>query len=262
MEVIEKQNYNQSVKINYRDIKCYDRKKLKELYPSGNYSLVGETFEKNKKEAKDTIVLGRKKLNVSEYGKNSKILYKRKGYILVGDNQFLVILQNRLPFLIILIGLILVGIVVGIWGYNILNNKVVAPDYPLPPEDEKSVDIKNDNSVKSNDHKNHASIKISREVSINLKTKVVTLNYKNFNASNKDAVVTLCILKDGNEYAIARSGLVKSGKEIKSMDLLDDAIKLTEGVYNGRIKIDFYDEITGEKAAASTDFDDVEVTVK
>ena len=96
MEVIEKQNYNQSVKINYRDIKCYDRKKLKELYPSGNYSLVGETFEKNKKEAKDTIVLGRKKLNVSEYGKNSKILYKRKGYILVGDNQFLVILQNRL----------------------------------------------------------------------------------------------------------------------------------------------------------------------
>jgi len=264
MEVIEKQNYNQSVKINDRNIKCYSKKKLNELYPSGNYSIFGETFENNKKKVKDTIILGKKKLNVSEYGKNSKLLYKRKGYLLVGDNEFIVLLQNRLPFIIIFILILSIGIGVGVWGYNtFINTPVVAPEYPLPPEDDKSKDIKNDNSkVDTGEYKNHVSIKITREVSVNLKNKKVSFKYQNFNASNKDAVVTLCILKDDNEYAIARTGLIKSGKEISEMSMLNDAIKITQGVYKGRIKIDFYDETTGEKAATSTDFDDVEVTVK
>lgn len=264
MEVIEKYNYDQSVKINERNIKCYSKKKLNELYSSGNYTIVGETFENNKKKEIDKIFLGKKQLIVSKYGKNNKLLYKRKGYLLVGDDEFIVILQNRLPFILLFIAILSIGIGMGIWGYNTFKSApVVAPDYPLPPEDDKSTEIKNDNTVRNNtEHKNHASIKISREVSIDLNSKVVNFHYQNFNASNKDAVVTLCILKDNNEYAIARTGLIKSGKEIKIMDLFDDSIKLTQGVYKGRIKIDFYDETTGEKAATSTDFDDVEVTVK
>lgn len=264
MEVIEKRNYNISIKINHRDIKCYDKKMLKDLYHNGDYSIVGETFEDNQKKAIDTIVLGRKKLNVSEYGKNSKILYKRKGYLLVGDDEYLVILQNRLPFLLLLFLLLSIGTGACIWGYNTFKNSpVIAPEYPLPPEDEKSKDIKNDKSKNNySNHKNHASIKVAREVTISLKNKEASFIYQNFNASNKDAVVTICILKDNNEYVIARSGLVKSGKEIRTINLLNDSIKLTQGVYKGRIKIDFYDETTGEKAATSTDFDDVEVTVK
>ena len=38
---------------------------LKELYPKGNYVIVGETFENNKKEAIDTINLAKKDLNVN-----------------------------------------------------------------------------------------------------------------------------------------------------------------------------------------------------
>jgi len=264
MKLIVKQNYDKNVRINHRDVKCYSRKMLKELHPNGNYILVGETFENNKKEEIDTISIAKKDLKVSKYGDNSKIIYARKGYIAIEKNKYLVILQNRIPFILLLFGIMLLGITIGIWGYKTYKNvPVIAPEYPLPPEDEKSTDIKNDNSVRTEtEHKNHASIKVSREVTINLNDKEVTLSYKNFNASNKDAVVTLCILRDNNEYAIARSGLVKAGKEIQTIDLLDDTIKLTQGVYKGRIKIDFYDEITGEKAATSTDFDDVEVTVK
>ena len=266
MEVKEKKDYDQSIKINGREIKCYSRKKMKDLYPSGNYSAVGETFENNKKKNKnnDIIILAGKKMIVSEPDKHSKILYKKKGYISVGENQFLVILQNRLIFLLLLLGIIILGIIIGIWICNALKRSpVVAPEYPLPPEADKAKDIINDNSKNTDSkHKNHASIKVAREVNINLNSREVSFIYQNFNASNKAAVVTLCILKDSNEYAIARSGLVKAGKEIDSMNLLEDAVKLSQGVYKGRIKIDFYDEVTGEKAATSTDFDDVEVKVK
>ena len=265
MKVVIKNDYNQSVRINHRDVKCYSRKMLKEIYPKGNYVLVGETFENNKKEKINTIVLAKKELIVSEYGKNSKILYARSGYIAISENKYLVLLQNRIPFILLLLGIIFIGIIAIIWGYKVIfGTPAITPEYPLPPEDEESIDIVNDNSVNTeNESENYASIKVAREVSIDLKSKKVNFIYQNFNASNKDAVVTLCIIKDDTEYAIARSGLVKSGKEIKTMNLLDDNnIKLKQGVYKGRIKIDFYDETTGEKAATSTDFDDVDVTVR
>lgn len=264
MEIIEKKDYDQSVKINQREIKCYSKKMMRDLYPSGSYNIIGETFEDNKKKVIDTVILGRKKLNVSEYGKNNKFLYKRKGYFLVGEDEYLVFLQSRLLFLILLIGLLLIGAAAGVIGYKAyMNAKYIAPDYPLPPEDKNSVDIKIDIPRNTETaHKNRASIKVAREVSLDLKTKKVNFIYQNFSASNNDAVVTLCILRDNKEYVIARSGLIKSGKEIKEMSMIDDAINLTQGVYKGRIKIDFYNEMTGEKTATSTNFDDVEVTVK
>ena len=265
MRIIEREDYNYSVRINHRDIKCYDKKMLKDLYPNGNYIIAGETFEKNKKKEIDKVTIGKKELVVSEFGKNNKILYKRSGYLLVAKDKYLVILKSRLIFFILLFGLLCLGVGICAIGYHAFNtSNIVAPDYPLPKEDDSSTNIENDRPVDTDKvtNKNHASLKVSREVTINLKTKEVTINYQNFSASNKDAVVTLCILKDDNEYAIARSGLIKSGKEIKSMKLFDDIIKVSKGIYNGRIKIDFYDEITGEKSATSTDFDDVEIKIK
>ncbi len=264
MKVVVKPNYNQSIRINNRDIKCYSRKMLKEMYPKGNYVLVGETFENNKKDEIDTLYLAKKELRVSEYGKNNTILYARSGYIAVGDNLYVAILQNRIPFILLFLLLFLLGTTVSVLGYKLLSKTpTVAPEYPLPPEDNKSEDIQDDNSVNPEvGEKNYASIKVAREVSVNLKNRQVTLLYQNFNASNKDAVVSLCVLKDNNEYIIARSGLIKVGKEIKTMKLDDNAIKLVQGVYKGRIKVDFYNETTGEKAATTTDFDDVEITVK
>lgn len=264
IKAINKQNYNKSVKINHRDVMSYDKKMINELHPNHDYLIVGETFEKNKKEKIDTIILGQKELIVSKYGQNSKLLHKKVGYISTGKNEYLVILQSRIPFILLFIGLLTLGIIALLLGYKMLTHgPIVAPDYPLPPEDNTATDIKDDRSAfKDTSHKNRAAIKVAREVKVNLSSKKVDFIYQNFNASNKDAVVTLCILKDGNEYAIARSGLVKSGKEIKTMDLIPNQINLTTGLYKGRIKIDFYDESTGEKAATSTDFDDVEVAVK
>ena len=264
MRIILKENYNKSVRINHRDVKCYSRKMLKELYPGGNYSIVGETFENNNKKKIDTINIAEKELIVSKYGKNNSIIYAKSGYVAVGENEYLVILRNRVPFILLFCGIATFGIILGILGYKMLfNTPVVAPEYPLPLEDDKSTDIKNDNSINIKPgKKNHASIKVAREVSIDLKSKEIKFIYQNFNSSNKDVVVTLCVVKGDNEYVIARSGLIKVGKEIKTMDLISDNIKLTQGVYKGRIKIDFYDENTGEKAATSTDFDDVEITVK
>ena len=114
MIIIDKKDYDAIVKINDRDIKCYSKKKIKNLYPDGNYSIIGETLEKNKKKEKNTIIIANKTFIVSKYGANSNIIYKRKGYFEVGDNEYIVYLKSRIAFLLILF-FVLLGIAISVY---------------------------------------------------------------------------------------------------------------------------------------------------
>ena len=80
MTIIDKKDYDATIRINGRDIKCYSKNKIKKLYPDGNYRIVGEAFEKNKKKKRDILEIANKKLIVSRYGKNSKVIYKVQGW--------------------------------------------------------------------------------------------------------------------------------------------------------------------------------------
>lgn len=265
MKIIEKNDNDTTLKINDRDIKCYSKKKIKNLYPDGNYKIVGETFEKNKKKKEDIIEIANKELTVSKYGKNSKVIYKIKGYFEVGENEYIVYIKSRLAFLLLLFPILLgtaVPIYIGIKLYTSI--PYIMPDYPLPPEDEQATVIEDDNTQKSESKNNGGSvrIKLSNIAKLDLSTGNIDMVYQNSNQSNQDSVITLVLISENKEYIIAKSGLIKSGKQITRVKLIDNVVNLSEGVYKGKYVIDHYNPTTGEKALTNSNFNDIEIQVK
>ena len=265
MTIIAKNDYDATIKINDRDIKCYSKKRIKNLYLDGNYKIVGETLEKNKKKEKDIIVIANKELIVSNYGENSKVKYKRKGYFEVGENEYIVYLKSRLVFLLILF-FILLGIGISTYlGIKIFTSiPTVEPDYPLPPEDNEVTVIEEDNTKKSASQNGGGSVRIrlSNTAKIDLTTGDIQMAYQNPNQSNQDSVITLVLISENNEYIIAKSGLIKSGSQITKLKLLNDVVNLSEGVYKGKYIIEHYNRETGEKALTNSNFNDIEIQVK
>lgn len=264
MIIIDKKDYDACVRINGRDIKCYSKNKIKELYPNGNYKIVGETFEKNKKRNKDIIEIANKKLNVSKYGSNSKILYKTKGYIEVDENQYIVYLKSRVAFLFLLF-LIFIGIgvstYIGIKTFTTV--PTILPDYQLPPEDDQTTVIDGDNTKKSVSKNGGGSVRVrlGSTAKVDLKTGEIEMIYQNPNQSNQDSVISLVLISDNKEYTIARSGLIKSGNQITKLKLMNNEIKLSKGVYKGKYIIDHYNPETGEKSLTNSNFNDIEIQV-
>ena len=113
-KLIPKDDYDESYKIEDREIKCYSPKKLKDLYPDGDYILVGETFSNNKEKKLDELTLPWTTLTISECGKNSKLFHKKAAYLCVGEGKYVVLLKSRLPLLIPLFIILCAVIVAGI----------------------------------------------------------------------------------------------------------------------------------------------------
>lgn len=264
MIIIDKKDYDAFIKVNGRDIKCYSKNKIQKLYPNGNYKIVGETFEKNKKTSKDIIEIANKKLNVSRYGSNSKILYKRKGYIEVDENKYIVYLKSRAAFLFLLF-LILLGIGLSIYYAVKLYTSVptISPDYELPPEDEQTTAIDGDNTKKSVSKNGGGSVRVrlGSTAKIDLNTGEIEMIYQNPNQSNQDSVISLVLISDDKEYTIAQSGLIKAGNQITKLKLINNVIKLSKGVYKGKYIIDHYNPETGEKSLTNSNFNDIEIQV-
>ena len=262
MKIIQKKDYDTNYSINDRDIKCYSKKKINDLYPDGNFEIVGETFENNKKDKIDKIKIAQKELVVSEYGKNSKIKYSKKYFICVGKDKYLCLLKSRffiLALLLLILGII-IGILLSIFIY--FHTPTLKPDYPLPNEDDKSTKIDNDNSQKvKSEEGGSARVRLSNVAKVNLSTGKIKMLYQNPNQSNQDSVISLVLINNGNEYIIARSGLIKTGRQISEMKLNANTINLTEGVYKGKYVVDHYNPETGEKAILNSNFGDIEIQV-
>ena len=75
--------YDSKYKVRNRDIACFSKSKMKDMYPDGNYNVIGETILNNKKDKIDEIVLGKVALNVSKEGSHSKLFYKDAAYIYI-----------------------------------------------------------------------------------------------------------------------------------------------------------------------------------
>ena len=263
MELVARKNYDAKIRINNREVRCYSRDKLRKLYPDGNYTLAGETCKDNRKRAIGKITLAKKEFKVSKYRTHSRILYKEVGFLAVGKNRYVVFLESRLMFLLILLALILAGVGLVLLGLHIyFQTPTISPDYPLPPEDEGATVIFGDRTVKDESEGGAVRVRFNRLVTIDLASGEIALTYQNPNQSNRDSVVTLALVKDNEEYIIARSGLVKAGAQIKSMQLIPGVVKLTQGGYVGKLMIDHYDPETGEKAVAGAVFSEIEIQVK
>jgi hypothetical protein len=151
---ISKSDYDKVIKIGTQNVACYSKKKLNELFPEGNYSVVAEAgtsaskpddeLTPKQKERLDQIRVGKidiagEHFNVFAAGTSNKILNKHQGYICVGDELFIAIHESRVPFIAvissmaaaILVCLILMVTQVSEGGGGV----VVKPDHPLPPVD-------------------------------------------------------------------------------------------------------------------------------
>jgi len=116
---IAKEDYDRKVKINEDDIKVYSKKKLKELYPNNEYVIVGETYEKKKRDRENDIgriELNEKRLYVSKSGSANKLLKKQGAFVEVSGGGLIAILKLRLLPILLIIALLLGGGLYGVFG--------------------------------------------------------------------------------------------------------------------------------------------------
>ncbi len=276
MEQYINRRYDKTIKFDGHEVDVFSRDMLDDLYPSHDYRIVGETIKNNKKDEIDELYIEDNRYIVSELGGHGRILNKRAGYVQVGNPDekiFVLILKSRAAFVLLLLGMLLAALVAGAAALIIyLNTPVIAADYPLPDDDPNAKGIGGDNTQKPDTPGGSVTMRFDDKVNVDLATGHVECLYQNPQSSNQDCVITLCIVKkrEGilskeeieDEYPIARSGLVRYGKELRSMTLMPDHIALEPGVYKGRFKIDAYNRYTGERAQANAQLEDIELMVR
>jgi len=139
---ILKDDYDSKCKVNHDDVFSYSKSKLDDLYPNNEYEIIGETFEKNKRDYKTNVgkvELNDKILYVSEYKKHSRLFKKEKDYIEV-EGGFIALLKTRILPIIIIVALLLAGIGFGGWCYY-NSKKPVDPIDPIDPVDPDIVTV-------------------------------------------------------------------------------------------------------------------------
>lgn len=266
---LNQQDYDQTIKLEGTKIQCYSPKQMEKRYPEDQYTIVGETKRKNKKERIASLQIWRSRFVVSKLGANSTFLYRRAGFVCVGQDQYIVLLKHRFAFLIWFFGL-LAGLLLCLWllwtAMHINDEpEIIDPDHPLPTVDGYAVTIP--------EEENHGDAAVSEKgggsvsmiytlsVDINLKDGTAKIDFRNPSVSNHDIALILYAISGEEEYPLAQSGLVKAGSRLETMNLIEDAVILNPGIYTGKYKVLYYDAITGEKALVEPEITDLVITV-
>ena len=170
-------------------------------------------------------------------------------------------------FLILLLLLITV-IAVGVTVWALFFRKtapVLAPDYAPVEEDVNAEDIGDESEEEKMDaNKGGGAVSMSYQkgVTISLADQTASLMFQNPSKSVNDMVLQLIIVSaDDTETVIAQSGTIRPGKEVQKLDLIEGAATLSEGTYNGKFNILYYDPDSGEKAIVNGNIEGIEITV-
>ena len=130
-------------------------------------------------------------------------------------------------------------------------NEVLIPDI-APTETAPYIEtIPNDTSTKP-DNSSGGSVRLtySDQVTIDLSEKTATLYFGNPGRSNQDMILRIVI----QDKVIAQSGLIPSGYQVETIELLPDAVPLLQaGTYSGKFAIFYYSQETGELATINTE---------
>lgn len=254
-------DYDKSVKLNNQLCLCYSPKLVKKLN-DGDVEILGEVIKgESKKDPVAKLSVENKLIPVYENGTFNKLLYKKSYYIAVENSDgYIAVLNNRLPLLLWLLGLI-VALVISL--VLLFNKPDIDPLNALPPVD-TNIEAVSDNSEKNSeptDGGGKVGISYKTEAFLNLSTKEIEMEYKNPSISSHDVVLELCVVSDGKEYVVATSGRIPNGYQLTKMTLSNKAPHLSEGQYEAKFKSYYYDAETGEKALVSANIDNVTLTV-
>lgn len=263
--ILPTHDHDKKLRYEQIDVYCYSKKQLDKRYPEKNYRIIGEAKAKNKKEELAQLSLEAKKdpYIVSELGSHNKLLYKRAGYVYVGNDEYVAMLKSRWLFLLLLFGLLAL---LGLLASMLLQGEgplVIQPDHPLPEKDAYVEEIEGDDSEKAEVAEGGGSVSMiyTLEANVTLSDNVVEIYFKNPNASSHNVVTELYLVSGEKEILVARSGLIEPGFELHRLDLDSAAVTLSEGVYTGLYKIQCYAPETGERALVAPEITGVTVTV-
>lgn len=161
--------------------------------------------------------------------------------------------KRRKLLLIILIFITLAAMCVTVWALFFRDkNEGLTPDY-APQETEANAEpIEGDDNTKLEQPEGGGAVSLtySKDVTVSLSDKTAGLLFANPGKSNQDMVVQLII----QDTVIVQSGTLKPGSQVTTLNLLDGAEQtLSEGTYEGKFNILFYDPDTGEKAIVNTE---------
>ena len=270
--------YNKTVKLNGVEIPCYKKKELEDMYPDDNWTVIGETKKKNRKNIRAELflsdVLNLSELNVDDEGneipfdvcragQHSKIFYKRAGYVPVdaGENTYVALLKFRAAFILwLLLGLLLIGSL--IWLIFFAGRGEDLPTYePMPPVDSAATVIENDDTVQNADSGAFISMSYKLRAKLSLSTGKIEIFFQNPKKSNQNAVLSLYVVSDDSETLIAKSGTILSGYELNELQFMSDQVQIAEGRYNGKFKLSYYDPETGIPSFVQPEIVDVIITV-
>ncbi len=265
-QILPHNDYDRKVKIEKQKFFCFSKKLLKRKYPNDDFHLVGETRAHNRKRAVGKLPFGEKVFVVSGVGEHSKILNRTAGYVHVGEDDYIVLLKSRIPFLLWLFFLLLGIAAAGILLFRLWQGPkapAIDPYHPLPEEDSQAESIQDDHSQKAQSEKGGGSVSMiyTLKADLSLSGGSISMHFKNPGASNHDVVLELYILSDGTETKIAQSGRIRAGYGLYEMQMDREAAVLQEGIYQGKYKVLYYDPDTGERALIESDITDLEITV-
>lgn len=158
-----------------------------------------------------------------------------------------------LPLLLLLLSL--AALLVAIWAM-FFRLPPLEPDFNLLEIEQNAEEM--DDGGKAPDSTGGGGavvLNFSYDVAVNLTSQKATLYFGLPSQSNKDAVLQLVI----GDVLLAQSGRLPPGYQISTLDVDRDAAeRLQPGVYNGGLRVFYYDDETGERAILDTE---IKVTV-
>lgn len=276
---IFKQDYDKRFFLGDQFIFGYSAKKMRELYPEKNYTVVGEakstkalkkqnpkTAEKKREKRIGLLNINGKTMDVFPCGEHEGLLHKTEGYVCVGDNSFVSVHRSRLPFLLALLALLAMIAVTSVLVIRLLGNPeppiVIDPDHPMPDIDPDIETLPEDEEKVVSDGGGFVSMVYTKEATVSLAENKATIYYQNPNKSNHSVVLELYLVSNGAEYFLGKTGLIPAGGAIYQMNVSERDANIRAGIYTGLYRTYYYDPLTGERAAISSDITEVKVSVK
>ncbi len=154
--------------------------------------------------------------------------------------------------IIILIILLLVTIGITVWAIWFRDTTpVLAPDYAPQETEENAEPIDGDTSgdkLQQQQGGGAVSLTYSKDITIDFSEKQAKIMFANPKKSNQDIIIQIVI----QDTVVAQSGLLKPGYQITTLDLFDK-VKLSNGKYDGKFVVLYYQQDTGEKAMLNTE---------
>ncbi len=127
-------------------------------------------------------------------------------------------------------------------------------DYPPVPEDSHAdkilSSVSNTNKLEHKEGGGAVNLQFQDQLTINISEKKVYLNFANPSCSTQNIILQIIV----QDQTVAKSGRLCPGYQLKELELLNGVENLlSEGTYEGKFVINYYDTKTNEKAMISTD---------